>query len=142
MQFIVKTIKNDDIKNELLKIGFDSQYIDLAAQKHDFLSLKIENLPFYCATIIKQTALSKGADAGVHRDVLLGKIENSSLILSGTIKQLKEILKSLSYQPFGLKNVAKLIEDEINLHFKKKSPKIMGILNVTKDSFSDGGKFF
>lgn len=46
MQFIVKTIKNDDIKNELLKIGFDSQYIDLAALKHDFLSLKIENLPF------------------------------------------------------------------------------------------------
>ena len=110
MQFIVKTIKNDDIKNELLKIGFDSKYLDLAALKHDFLTLKIENLPFYSATIIKQTALSKGCDAGVHRDVLLGKIENSSLILTGTIKQLKEIAKSLSYQPFGLKNVAKSIE--------------------------------
>lgn len=142
MQFIVKTIKNDDIKNELLKIGFDSQYLEFAALKHEFLTLKIENLPPYAATVIKQTALSKGCDAGVHRDVLLGKIENSSLILTGTIKQLREIAKSLSYQPFGLKNIAKLIEDEINLHFKKKNPKIMGILNVTKDSFSDGGRFF
>ncbi len=142
MQFTIKTIKNNEIKNELLKIGFDKAYIDYAALKHDFLTLKIQNIPSHVSTIIKQTALSKGCDAGVHRDVLLKQIENSSLILSGSIKQLKEIAKSLSYQPFGLKNIAKLIEDEINLHYKSHSPEIMGILNVTKDSFSDGGKFF
>lgn len=142
MQFIVKTIRNNDIKNELLKIGFDNAYIDYASLKHSFLTLKIQNLPPHLSTIIKQTALSKGCDAGIHRDVLLNKIEHSDLILSGTIKQLKEIAKNLSDQPFGLKNIAKLIEDEINLYFKKSNPKIMGILNITKDSSSDGGKYF
>ena len=31
-------------------------------------------------------------------------------------------------------------EKEVQL-FKGKKPKIMGILNITKDSFYDGGKF-
>lgn len=141
MQFQVKTIKNENIKDELLKIGFDSAYIDYAKEKHEILNLKITNLSPHMATIIKETALSKGCDSGVHKDVLMHKIDKSDLILSGTIKQLKEVAKSLLNQPFGLKEISKLILDEINLKNKIYSPEIMGILNITDNSFSDGGKF-
>lgn len=141
MQFQVKTIKNENIKNELLKIGFDESYVDYASKKHDFLTVKIQNVPCHIATIIKETSLSKGADAGVNRGVLTHSVELSDVILSGTIKQLEEIIKGLSYQPFGLNKIAEEIKKEIELNKKEYSPKIMGILNVTEDSFSDGGKY-
>lgn len=139
MQFTAKKIKNDNIKDELLKIGFDKSYIDSAAKKHEFITLKIQKLPFYCATVIKETALSNGADAGIHRDVLTHKTDFSDLILSGTKKQLEIIAKSLYLQPFGLKQAGAEIERLIQK--KETSPLIMGILNITEDSFSDGGKF-
>ena len=139
MQFTVKKIKNNSIKDELLKIGFDKSYIDIASQKHQFVTIKIENLPFYCATIIKEAALSNGADAGINKGVLNHSVEFSDLILSGTKKQLLNISKSLSNQPFKMNEISKQIESL--LIEKEYSPKIMGILNVTDNSFSDGGNF-
>lgn len=139
MQFIVKRIDNKNISNELELIGFDKSYVIEASKKHSYMTLKIQNLPPYTATIIKQTALSKGTDAGLNRDVLMHKKEVSDLILSGTIKQLKEISKSLSYQPFNLKEIALEIDKEIELYYKKNEPEIMGILNLTEDSFSRDG---
>lgn len=139
MQFTVKKIKNDSIKNELLNIGFDKNYIDQASKKHEFLTVKIENLPFYCATIIKEAALSNGCDAGINRGVLNHTVDFSDVILSGSVKQLENIGKSLLNQPFKMAEVGNSI---LNLTEKKDySPKIMGILNITNDSFSDGGNF-
>ena len=91
--------------------------------------------------IIKETALSKGCDAGVHKDVLLHKINCSDIILSGTIKQLTEISKSLNNQPFGIKEISKKIINEIDSIKKHYNPKIMGIINLTEDSFSKTNKF-
>ena len=139
MQFTVKKIKNNSIENELTSIDFDKSYLEQAAKKHRFVSLKIENMPFYCATIVKEAALSAGADAGVHKDVLTHKVETSDLILSGTVKQLEKISENLSEQPFGLNNVARQILKLINQ--KSCTSQIMGILNITDNSFSDGGKY-
>jgi len=140
MQFMVKIINPTDIKTELYKIGFDESYIESASLKHEFLNIKIENLKPHQAEIIKQTALSKGCDAAIHRDVLLHKIEFSSLILSGTKKQLLNIANSLLIQPFSLKEVGTEILRLTNgVH--RKTPLIAGILNITDNSFSDGGKY-
>ncbi len=139
MQFTVKKIKNNNIKEELLKIGFDTSYLDYGVKKHKFLTLKIENVPFFVSNIIKQTALSNGADAAVHKGVINHSVENSDLILSGSIRQLEKIAQSLSYQPFRLSEIAEQIKMELSE--KPYNPKIMGILNITEDSFSDGGEF-
>ena len=139
MQFTVKKIKNNNIKNELLKIGFDESYIDSAVKKHSFYTFKIEKLPFYCATIIKEAALSNGCDAGIHKGVLNHSVEISDVILSGTIKQLEKVYESLSNQPFGLSKVSKAIKEAVQE--KEYRPQIMGILNITEDSFSDGGNY-
>ena len=139
MQFTVKKIKNNEIKNELLKIGFDESYIDSAVKKHSFYTFKIENLPFYCATILKETALSNGCDAGIHKGVLNHSVEVSDVILSGTVKQLEKISESLLNQPFGLSKIAQEIKEI--LKEKEYKPQIMGILNITEDSFSDGGNY-
>lgn len=138
---MIKRIDNKNILNELKSIGFDEKYVEHGAKKHSFITLKITNLPPHIATIIKESALSKGTDAGVNKNVLMHKINSSDLILSGTIKQLNEIKDCLYNQPFGLKEISKEIEKEIKLYYEEKLPKITGILNVTENSFSDGGKY-
>lgn len=139
MQFTVKKIKKFSPKDELLKIGFDSSYIDKAIQKHKFVNILIENIPFYCATIIKESALSNGADAGVNRGVLNHSVEFSSVLLSGSVRQLEKVAISLKFQPFNLSilgdKILSLLNDKVSF------PKIMGILNITDNSFSDGGKY-
>jgi dihydropteroate synthase len=54
------------------------------------------------------------------------------------IKKLPKLLKEKINK--DLKNIVKKNKNFSNLNFKK-IPNIMGVLNVTPDSFSDGGKF-
>ena len=66
--------------------------------------------------------------------------------------RIAKIIKKLYTQPFDLKTLAKNLETIIlkkplnfqirNNHFEWNKTYIMGILNVTPNSFSDGGEFF
>jgi dihydropteroate synthase len=108
-------------------------------EKFDYKNIKIYNLSPAQANIIKQTALSIGADCATHRDVITGKIEKSDCILGGSVSQLKKIAEKLKFQPFGLKTLGeKLLTTEVS---PKNGCKIVGILNITENSFSDGGLY-
>lgn len=137
--FILREIKDTNIENEIKKIGFDTSYTNRAAEKFDYKNIKIYNLSPAQANIIKQTALSIGADCATHRDVITGKIEKSDCILGGSVSQLKKIAEKLKFQPFGLKTLGeKLLTTEVS---PKNGCKIVGILNITENSFSDGGLY-
>ena len=138
--FILKEIKTNDMASELVHIGFDSTYTERGAQKFEYKNIKIYSLTPPQANILKQTALSVGADCATHREVITAKIETSDCILGGSISQLKKIAAKLSFQPFGLKNLGEQIEDFL-LPQKQCRTQIVGILNLTPDSFSDGGEF-
>jgi dihydropteroate synthase len=138
--FIVKELVNKDIETELAKIGFDSAYRFKAKDKYNYKTLKIFNLKPAQANILKQTALSFGADCAVHREVITGKIELSNSILGGSISQLQKISEKLKKQPFSLSKLSELINENLKIQHTK--TKLVGILNVTPDSFSDGGQFF
>ena len=94
------------------------------------------------ATILKQTALSSDCDVATNRGVLDNSVELSDCVLSGTISQIETVAKKLLSQPFSMsklsENILELLENEKN---PVKHTKIMGILNLTPDSFSDGGEF-
>ncbi|MFA6989781.1 MAG: dihydropteroate synthase, partial [Candidatus Gastranaerophilaceae bacterium] len=135
------------------EIGFDKSYINTAVEKYKFLLLKISDLSCPQATIIKQLALSTGADCAVHREVITNKVEKTDLILGASISQIKKIADKLQYQPFKLQilstELTSFLKNEIislkirNTVFDwQKKTYIMGILNITPDSFSDGGKYF
>ena len=58
-----------------------------------------------------------------------------------SIKKINSLPKLLKKQIIlDLKNITKKIKNFTNLNFQK-TPNIMGVLNLTPDSFSDGGKF-
>lgn len=147
----VKTVKNN-IKDELNSVGFESVYIDEASKKYKGQCYKIYNLKPYEANILKQLCLSLGFDCGVNRETITCKCEKTNAIIFATDKQLTLLIKKLRVQPFKLKFLAdefeklankKLIELKIqNKVFDWSRPYIMGIVNVTPDSFSDGGNYY
>ena len=142
MQFLSKTVLKKFIKQEISSVGFDEGYIEHAVKKHLFLSIKIFDVTPSQASIIKQTALSCDCDCAVNRGVIDCSVSFSDCILSGTISQLVSVAKKLSSQPFSLSKLSDIIFEKIEIELSKKSDtKIMGILNLTPNSFSDGGEF-
>lgn len=136
--FVLREIITDNIKPEIDFIGFDKSYSAKVCDKFKYKNIKIYDLTPAQANIIKQTALTVGADCATHREVITGKIEKSSCILGGSVSQIKKISEKLKFQPFGLKFLAeKLLEAKQEASVTK----IMGVLNLTDNSFSDGGEF-
>lgn len=139
--FLLKELHNTNIEKELADIGFDKTYTNKAKNKFEYKTFKIFNLTVAQANILKQTALSVGADCGTHREVITGKIEKSSCILGGSLSQLTNIVNKLQFQPFRLKNLGEQLSEQLNVKNNIKT-QIMGILNITQNSVSDGGMYY
>lgn len=137
-KFLIKPIYNADLTKELEIIGYDKSYRHKMVDKLKYKTLKIYNLSLPQANILKQLALSLGADCGTHRNVIVGQIETSDVILGGSFSQLEKLAEKLSHQPFSLAQLAKDIQTQLTE--KQTKTKIMGILNITDNSFSDGGE--
>ena len=137
-EFIIKELITNDMESELNKIGFDITYQKEASEKYRYKTCKIFDLSLPQANILKQTALSLGCDCAVHKDVLTSQIDKTNVILGGSISQLKKICEKLNQQPFSMAILAKSI---LNFLEEKRTnfTKIVGILNVTPDSFSNDG---
>ncbi|MCF7920153.1 MAG: dihydropteroate synthase [Candidatus Cloacimonetes bacterium] len=142
---------------ELLKINVSSGGIESMAPKMNGICLKLENVRLPAANILKQEMLSLGGDAAVARGVVNGEVPVSDVILMGNAMKLQRLAGKLGYQQyFGLpqirQDILRLLANfqgekicEMNLNGRKlalKSTRLMGILNVTPDSFSDGNKYF
>ena len=138
-KFLLREVFYCNIINELEDIGFDSSYKNIIADKFHYKNIRVYNLSVPQANILKQTALIYGADCAVNKNVITGNIDKSDAILCGSYSQLRKIAKKLKNQPFKLATLACNIEDFLASHFKK--TKLVGILNVTTDSFSDGGNY-
>jgi len=142
MQFLSKTVLKKFINKEIKSVGFDENYSKFALNKHIFLSIKIFDVTAKQANIIKQTALSSDCDCAVHKGVIDCSIEKSDCILSGTLAQIEVTAKKLYNQPFSLSKLAEELLEHIEKEkCIKNNIKIMGILNTTTNSFSDGGEF-
>lgn len=146
--FILREIKDTDIEKEINAIGFDKSYSHKAKEKFEYKNIKIYSLTPAMANILKQTALSVGCDCATHREVITGKIENSNCILGGSVSQIKKIAEKLKFQPFGLKELGKKLETSCpplargpKSMISRRGTKLVGILNLTTNSFSDGGMY-
>jgi len=134
----------------------DSYGIKIMVPKGQFWLVKVEPVSHIAANILKQEMLSLGADAAVARGVLTGKTKLTACLLMGTQLQLYRLSDKLKRQPFGLENLAKLLSQTLNNYqntnlifeagkFKlnlKNRCHIMGVINLTPDSFSGDGFYF
>lgn len=136
--FILRELKNTDMETELNRIGFDRSYVHKAVEKFDYKNIKIYSLTPAQANIIKQTAISVGADCASHKEVITGKIEKSDCILGASSSQIKKIAEKLKFQPFKLKELGQKLLAGCKTEHRVK---LAGILNLTENSFSDGGLY-
>lgn len=130
------------------KINVHNLGTQILTDKIKSYNIFIDEISNQAANILKQDMLSIGGDIAVHTDVVLYKPGINSCLIIGTKKQIKKLIEKMKTQPFGLKNIALDIEKKISNYenFEKNSSnknhtKIMGILNLTEDSFFDGGKY-
>jgi dihydropteroate synthase len=138
------------------KIGVDSYGIGAMAPKTININILLEKQPCKIANIIKQEMLSLGGDAAVARGSVACNIPVSDILIMGTLKQILSLVKKIEKQPFGLniiaRNILETLENISQKEFVLKTSRrkiilgrktlVMGILNVTPDSFSDGGIYY
>lgn len=99
-------------------------------QIHFFL---IKNISSPAANILKQDALSVGAECVTYKDSILGTSDNSNALLMATQAQIQRLVEKEKKQDFGLKNLAAFL----NQNFEKpKKAKLMAVLNINEDSFN------
>jgi dihydropteroate synthase len=152
-----------EIDREIRLIGAEEAGIRHMLPKAQHYLVKLENVRCPIAHILKEAFLSSGGDAAVNKDVIVAKVTNTDVILMGTRKQFQYVLRSLREQDFGCRGLAAEIESAIRSFdtipivpasplaidsrlvdmFDKVGARtlVMGILNITPDSFSDGGRF-
>ncbi len=151
------TILNlQDARRELQKIQVSTQGIEVMAPKALQMAIKLTNIKLGAANILKQEMLSIGGDAAVARGVVNGIMPISDVILLGNADKIRKLIKKLDHQTiFGLsaiqEDLKRLISHELgrqnhvlqcgNRTLELDRTRIMGILNVTPDSFSDGGSY-
>jgi len=148
----------EELKQEMEIIGADETGIRYMLPKGELLHIKLQNVGLRAANIVKQEMLSRGGEAVLHKEVSMLTKELSDILLIGTRRQLQEAIKKFQLQPFGLKEIARELQEVlVSVDNNSKSKKqifcpsgaisldertiIMGILNITPDSFSDGGKY-
>lgn len=143
-------------RSEMTRISVDPAGIDIMAPKQFHLNLKVTGLTPAQANVLKQEALSIGAEAAVAKGAAACSIKTTDAVLSGTVRQLELLVEKLAAQSFNLPEVAMALRIALTnigrkffvVHGRNRfmtigeRTLIMGILNATPDSFSDGGHFF
>lgn len=153
---LINIASHEEACMALSAIGVDSIGVKLMASKMTHLNIKLDGITCTQANILKQEMLSLGGDAAVSKGVVSFSLERTDCILMGTVKQFERLSRKLRIQPFGLKALAAEISALIHsiksfppplktkkttLEFGKRSF-VMGILNVTPNSFSEKGAHF
>ncbi len=87
------------------KVGASPRGVGILARKAGVEFFLIEGLRVAAANIIKQDALSVGADVAVARDVVFGGRAASDAVVFGTRAQLLALAKKCDAQDFGLAKV-------------------------------------
>jgi dihydropteroate synthase len=141
--------------HEMGRVGVDATGIKLMKGKTLHFNLKVEGINPRTANLLKQEMLSLGGDAALDGRGLDCSAKQTDAILTGTQKQFEKLLLKLDQypdlRPFGeslretLKNISKIhysIRCKNKTFTLGKRTLLMGVLNVTPDSFSDGGLYF
>ncbi|MGI5891455.1 MAG: dihydropteroate synthase [Bacillota bacterium] len=153
---LIKIENQQDLWNELLSIGVSPAGCDLMVPKGLFYLLRADNLSLPAALILKQDLLSIGGEAAVHEKVIVNQVVTTSVILMATLAQYNLLADKLQNQQFGLPLLGQQIGQILNSFKHKKHvipckkqnlicdqrTLVMGIVNITPDSFYDGGKYF
>jgi dihydropteroate synthase len=138
---VIEQLPTDiDITRCLHELGVDGGGVSILASKARLYIISIKGLHVGAANILKQDALSVGADLAVPKGTVVAAEKYVDTLLIATEKQLQTLSRKELAQPFGLKEVAR----EIQAILKTRKPDhcaVMGVLNANDDSFFSQSRF-
>ena len=137
--YIYKLGNIADKKAALKALGVESGGVSIMAKKMELLYFFIKNLKTPAANILKQDALSIGAELAVPGGVILCEKPAYDCILIGTKKHIELLSRKELAQPFGLKIVAAELKKFLST--SNYPTQIMGVINANDDSFFEGSRF-
>ncbi|MFO8110523.1 MAG: dihydropteroate synthase [Thermoplasmata archaeon] len=146
--FKTRVLSLKGIEKELRGMRCDPRGVEIMSPKAEFRLVRARGLDPRGANILKQECLAAGAEAAVSWAALSFSEEKSEVIMMATLAQYGRVLRKLKEQPFDLPVLASEIERALEYFDDPKRPpmpgsgtRVMGILNVTPDSFYDGGRY-
>jgi dihydropteroate synthase len=142
------------VSAEMRRMGVDPAGIGIMEEKGRNLLIRLDDLDIRAALVLKQDMLSLGGEAALRREAAGLKVKTTPVLLMGTRLQIRRLVEKLGNQPFGLSDLAGpltvllraaterarfVVKGEDILQEGKTL--VMGILNVTDDSFFDRGRY-
>ena len=142
----------EGLEAALASIGAHADSLPIFAHKAEIIPFKLLGVRTPAANIIKQEMLAVGGDAVTPVGAVTCAAKYVDILLLGTLKHYKVLLKKLAQMPyFGIPQAAIDLEMALTpqklcttladgrvLTYEKMC--VMGILNVTPDSFYEGSR--
>lgn len=138
--YVERISNTTDLRGELKRLGVDSGGITILADKGTLHLIRICDLHVGAANILKQDALSIGADLAVPRGTVTAAVQRVDALLIVNERQLQQLIQKEKAQPFGLKQLSAELESLVRLE-KAKKISVMGVVNANDDSFYHTSRF-
>lgn len=149
-------INKELLGEAMASIGAHPASLPIFAHKSEIVPYKLLGMRTPAANILKQEMLAAGGDAVVPTGCIVNADKYVNVLLLGTLKQYKLVLKKLELmQYFGLKQVATELQEAVATALEPAGLRttladgrvltydkmcVMGILNITPDSFYEGSR--
>ena len=145
-----------EVAREVARTESDPEGVAIMTRKGRVYPVRLDGISLKAAPLLKQETLSVGADSAHARGVADHSVATTSVVILATWGQYQRLLPKLRRQPFRLAEAAAEIDRALRAYVARRprsivgphrafvlgdQPRVLGVVNVTPDSFSDGGKF-
>ncbi|MEO0126758.1 MAG: dihydropteroate synthase [candidate division WOR-3 bacterium] len=149
---LLSNLNDSELLNELKDIGVATEAYQIFLKKSAYRIIRIEKLSPAQANILKQIALICGGDVAVPKDAYFGsKKRRFDVLLFANLREIEKINHRLQEQPWmmqirnQLSEIINPFKEPIlkigNEEIKFERTYIMGIINISPDSFYSGSRY-
>lgn len=145
---------DEDVDAELAHVKVQAKGRPILRSKAQFRAVKLYQVGYREANIAKQEMLGSGGDVATGKGVSDFTPEATDIVVLGTLQAFRRWIPCMKRQPFQCRALATEAEEALRNYSAKNlsipfprqpialaSTLVMGVVNVTPDSFSDGGRF-
>ncbi len=144
-----------DIREAVEEVGVQTRGVPILTRKGTFRAVKLHSIGYREALIAKQEMLGAGGDVATPKGLVDFSKDAVDVLLLGTALHFRRFVAKMKSQPLQCGTIASEVEEVLSNYarrsFALQFPKVelrlhrtlvMGVVNVTPDSFSDAGQFF
>jgi len=143
------------VLDEMRRTGATEHGVQRMMTKGEFLAVALEHVGRAQANLLKQEMLAAGGDAAVSRGICSEEKSETGALLVGSRRQFTALISRLAEEPFGMPEIGREIDRALGAYGRRRfvlhlgprelvlgpRPALVGVVNVTPDSFSDGGQY-